>query len=167
MIPLVSFVGYSNSGKTTLLTKIIGELKNRGYRLAVIKHDSHDFNIDHPGKDTWKHRQAGADIVCIASAHKVALIQTLVKPPTLDELIQGISNVDLILTEGFKQEEQPQIEVHRQGAEWIGLNKNRIALVADQQIYTGVPYFKLDDVEKIADFLENIMYLSKIQENTR
>lgn len=161
MIPLISFVGYSNSGKTTLLIKVIHKLKNRGYKIAIIKHDGHDFEIDHKGTDTWKHRQAGADIVCIASAKKVAMIQTLAQPPVLDDIIRGITNVDLILTEGFKQEEKPQIEVHRQGVECIGLNKNRIALVADQQIYTGVPYFTLEDVDKIADFLEDIIRGSK------
>ncbi|SFM07263.1 molybdopterin-guanine dinucleotide biosynthesis protein B [Pelosinus propionicus] len=155
MIPIISFVGYSNSGKTTLLTKVIRELKNRGYRIAVIKHDGHDFEIDHTGTDTWKHRQAGADVVCIASARQVATVQTLAQPLGLDDIIQGISNVDLILTEGFKQEEKPQIEVHRQGIEYIGLNKNRIALVAEQQVYTGVPYFKLEEVKEVADFLEN------------
>jgi len=157
MIPLVSFVGYSNSGKTTLLTKIIRELKSRGYRIAVIKHDGHDFEIDHVGTDTWKHRQAGADIVCIASNKKVAMIETFAHPPVLDEIVRNITNVDLILTEGFKQEDKPQVEVHRQGVECIGLKNNRIALVADQQIYEDVPYFKLEDVEKIAEFLENII----------
>ncbi|WP_229534260.1 molybdopterin-guanine dinucleotide biosynthesis protein B [Pelosinus baikalensis] len=162
MIPLVSFVGYSNSGKTTLLTKVIRELKNRGYRIAVIKHDCHDFEIDHAGTDTWRHRQAGAEVVCIASAHQVAIVQTLTQPLALDDIIQGINNVDLILTEGFKQEEKPQIEVHRQGREYIGLKKNRIALVADQQIYTGVPYFKLEEVKEVTDFLENRIRLSKV-----
>ncbi len=162
MIPLISFVGYSNSGKTTLLTKVIRELKNRGYRIAVVKHDGHDFEIDHAGTDTWKHRQAGADVVCIASAHQVAILHTLTQPLTLDEIIQGISNVDLILTEGFKLEDKPQIEVHRQGRENIGLKKNRIALVADQQIYTGVPFFKLEAIAQIADFLENKIRLSKV-----
>lgn len=154
-IPIISFVGYSNSGKTTVLTKVIRELKRRSYRVAVIKHDGHDFEMDYMGTDTWKHRQAGADITCIASACKMAMIQTLRQPMTLDEIVQGIGNVDLILTEGFKQEEKPQIEVCWQGKEWIGLNKNRIALVADNQIYTGVPYFKPDEIKKITDFLVN------------
>jgi len=157
MIPLISFVGYSDSGKTTLLVKVISELKSRGYRIAVIKHDGHDFEIDHKGTDTYKHRQAGADIVCIASSKKVAIIENFAHPPVLDDIVQSITNVDLILTEGFKQEKKPQIEVHRQGIECIGPKKNRIALIADQQIYEGVPYFKLDEIEAVADFLENII----------
>jgi len=79
MVPIVSFVGYSNSGKTTFLVKVITELKKRGYRIGVIKHDGHDFEIDHVGTDTWKHQQAGADVVCIASSHKVAVMQRTVR----------------------------------------------------------------------------------------
>lgn len=157
MVPVVSFVGYSNSGKTTFLIKVISELKKRGYRIGVIKHDGHDFAIDHVGTDTWKHRQAGADVVCIASNRKLAMIQTTVKPLKLDEILPMIGDVDLILTEGFKQEQKPQIEVNRQGAEFLGKKDNTIALVAGTATYDGIPNFGPDDAEKVADLLENMI----------
>jgi len=157
MVPIVSFVGYSNSGKTTFLVKVIKELKKRGYRIAVIKHDGHDFEIDHRDKDTWKHRQAGADVVCIASAQQLAIMQRTLTPLVLDEIIPLIDNVDLILTEGFKQENKPQIEVNRQGSQYLGKKDNTIALVADALRYDGIPNFGLDDAEGVADFLQSMM----------
>ena len=156
MIPIVSFVGYSNSGKTTFLVKVIQELKARGYRIGVIKHDGHDFEIDHEGTDTWRHRRAGADVVCIAAQEQIAIMKTPVKPLALDEIIALIDGVDLILTEGFKQENKPQIEVNRQGTTCLGKKSNTIALVSDQIRYTGVPHFGLDDAKGVADLLENI-----------
>lgn len=157
MAPIVSFVGYSNSGKTTFLEKVIKELKKRDYRIGIIKHDGHDFEIDHVGTDTWRHRQAGADVVCIASAHQIAVVQTTVKPPVLDDIIPLIENVDLILTEGFKQEKKPQIEVNRQGTRSIGQKNNTIALVSDLLVYEGIPHFDLEDARGVADFLENMI----------
>ncbi len=157
MVPVVSFVGYSNSGKTTFLVKVIKELKKRGYRLGVIKHDGHDFEIDHKGTDTWNHREAGADVVCITSKYQVAVIQTPVKPLTLDEAILLINDVDIILTEGFKEENKPQIEVNRQGVLSLGKKDNTIALVADHISYEGVPRFGLDDAKGVADLLEGIV----------
>ncbi|MBP2626176.1 MAG: molybdopterin-guanine dinucleotide biosynthesis protein [Firmicutes bacterium] len=157
MTPIVSFVGYSNSGKTTFLIKVIKELKKRGYRVGVIKHDGHDFEIDHVGTDTWKHRQAGADVVCIASAQQIAVVQTTAKSPVLDDIIPFINNVDLILTEGFKQEQKPQIEVNRQGTECLGKKDNTIALVAEAMIYEGIPHFRLEDAEGVANLLENMI----------
>lgn len=158
MVPIVSFVGYSNSGKTTFLVKVIKELKKRGYRIGVIKHDGHDFEIDHVGTDTWQHGQAGADVVCIASSQKIAVVQRLAKPLTLDEIIPLINNVDLILTEGFKGEQKPQIEVYRQGAECLGKKHNIIAVVADHLLYDGgIPHFGLEDAEGVADLLEKMI----------
>jgi len=157
MAPIVSFVGYSNSGKTTFLVKVIKELKKRGYRIGVIKHDGHDFEIDHVGTDTWKHGQAGADVVCIASNNKIAVVQRLVKPPNLDEIISLIDNVDLILTEGFKQEQKSQIEVNGQGTACLGKKDNTIAVVADRLIYDDIPHFGLEDAQGVADLLENMI----------
>ena len=157
MTPIVSFVGYSNSGKTTFLVKVIKELKKRGYHIGVIKHDGHEFEIDHIGTDTWKHRQAGADVVCIASAHQIAVVKTIAKPTALDEIIELINHVDLILTEGFKRENKPQIEVHRQGAESLGKKDNTIALVSEVLVYDGIPHFGLEDAEGVANLLENMI----------
>lgn len=154
MVPIVSFVGYSNSGKTTFLVKVIKELKRRGYRVGVIKHDGHEFEIDHEGTDTWNHRRAGADVVCIAANHQIAIMQTPAQPQTLDDIISLIDNVDFILTEGFKQESKPQIEVNREGNRCLGKKPNTIALVADHICYEGVPHFDLDDAVGVADLLE-------------
>jgi len=158
MTPVVSFVGYSGSGKTTFLVKVIKELKRRGYRIGVIKHDGHDFEMDHVGTDTWKHGQAGADVVCIISKHKIGMIQKTVKPASLDEIIPLIDDVDLILTEGFKQEQKPQIEVNRRGTEYLGKKDNTIALVAEVMIYDNIPYFGLDDAVGVANLLEKMIY---------
>jgi len=157
MVPIISFVGYSNSGKTTFLVTVIKELKKRGYRIGVVKHDAHDFDIDHVGTDTWRHGQAGADVVCIASNHKIAVMEKMVKPPTLDEISPLINNVDLILTEGFKGENKPQIEVNRQGTEYLGKKDNTIALVSEVKKYDGIPHFGLEDARGVADFLESMI----------
>lgn len=161
MTPIVSFVGYSNSGKTTFIVKVIRELKSRGFRIGVIKHDGHDFEMDHIGSDTWKHRQAGADIVCIGSANQIAVIETPMKQPMLDDIVKYIHNVDLIITEGFKQEKKPQIEVNRQGAACLGKKENTIAVIADQIIYDDVLHFGFEDAGKLADFLESQFKLSR------
>jgi len=157
MVPIVSFVGYSNSGKTTFLVKVIKALKKRGYRIGVIKHDGHDFAIDHVGTDTWRHGQAGADVVCIASAQQLAVVRRTVKPLALDEIISSIKDVDVILTEGFKHEQKPQIEVNRPGVECLGKKDNTIALVADHLIYDGLPHFSPEDAEGVANLLENMI----------
>ena len=157
MTPIVSFVGYSNSGKTTFLAKVIKELKKRGYRIGVIKHDGHDFDIDHVGTDTWQHGQAGADVICIASSHKIAVMQKTVKPITLDEIIPLITSVDIILTEGFKQEQKPQIEVNCQGLDFLGKKDNTIALISAENMYEGIAHFGLEDAEGVTDLLESMI----------
>jgi molybdopterin-guanine dinucleotide biosynthesis protein B len=99
MIPIVSIVGKSDAGKTTLIEKLIPELKRRGYRVATIKHDAHQFDIDHPGKDSYRHFHAGADWTIIGSPAKLALVRRLDREFTLDEIAAQITDVDLILTE--------------------------------------------------------------------
>src|SRR5512137_1070133 len=113
MIPVLSIVGKSNAGKTTLLEKLIPELKRRGYRVATVKHDAHSFEMDQPGKDTWRHRQAGADVVVISSKDKVAEIRSVDAEVPLTELAASIRGVDIILTEGYKRGPAPKIEVSR------------------------------------------------------
>lgn len=116
MIPVVSFIGRSNSGKTTYLEKLIPEMKRRGFKVAVIKHDAHGFEMDRPGKDTWRHARAGADVVCIAAPGKMAMISRLEEQLPLRELARRIEGVDIILTEGFKAEALIKIEVLRRAA---------------------------------------------------
>ena len=155
-IPIVSVVGKSNVGKTTLLEKLIAELKQRGYRVGTIKHDVHGFDIDHPGKDSWRLAQAGSDAVVIASPQKLALIKRLEGELSLDEVASYIPDVDIILTEGYKRADKPKIEVYRQGVgdELLCSPDELIAVVTDVALDIPVPQFDLNDVSGLADFIE-------------
>ncbi len=140
-----------------MLEKLIAELKRRGYRVATIKHHSHgDFNFDLPGKDTWRHAQAGADQVVIASPTRLAHVRRLEHELSLDEIAASITGVDLILTEGFKRSDKPKIEVSRRARsnDLICRPEELIAIVADQPFDVGVPQFGLDDVAGLVNSLE-------------
>ncbi|HWR08667.1 molybdopterin-guanine dinucleotide biosynthesis protein B [Sporomusa sp.] len=156
MIPIISVVGRSNSGKTTYLVKLIAELKRRGHKVAVIKHHHNDFEIDLPGKDTWRHAQAGADTVCLVSPYKVAMIKKTDQELSLDQVAGSIDNVDIIITEGYKQENKPKIEVYRHAAgnEPLGVKPELLAVVSDTLLYSEVPHFQLDDPSAMAALLE-------------
>lgn len=156
-IPMVSFVGYSGSGKTTFIEKLIPELKSRNIRLAVIKHDAHDFTIDKEGKDTWRFANAGADIVSISSFEKLALIEKTEKELTLEDIISYIKGVDLIITEGYRAGHAPKIGVYRQASgHELSLSLEELtAVVSDVQIETDIPCFDLEDVKAVADYLQN------------
>lgn len=156
-IPVVSVVGKSDSGKTTMICGLLPELKRRGYRVATIKHDVHGFEIDKPGKDTWKHSQAGADIVVISSPEKIALMEKVGTELTLEQVIARIENVDLILSEGYKRNNKPKIEVFRStvhDAPLCGREDNLLALASDVRPELGVPVFALNDYSAIADLIE-------------
>jgi len=156
MIPLVSIVGQSGSGKTTLICGLIPELKQRGYRVATIKHDVHGFELDKPGKDTWKHSRAGADTVVISSPHKVAVIEKVGTELTLDQVVEKIGNVDIILCEGYKRNSKPKIEVFRSTVHSQPLcadGDNLFAVVSDVRPSMGVPVFALDDYAGVAGLI--------------
>ncbi len=160
-IPVVCVVGRSKSGKTTLLEKMIILLKQRGYRVATIKHHSHHgFDMDVPGKDTWRHAQAGSDHVIIAAPDKVAAIRSVSVEPTLDELVATVTDVDIILTEGYKRSSKPKIEVLRaeRSATPICTADELLALVTDVPVNLPVRTFALDDAAGVVDLLEE-MYL--------
>lgn len=158
-IPVISFVGNSGSGKTTLLEKVIRELKNRDIRLAVIKHDAHQFEIDHPEKDTWRHAQAGADIVAISSPGKVAVIEKRESELSLDEVISRISGVDIIITEGYKRQSKPKIEVFRSAAhrEMLCRPEELLAVASDILWDLGVPCYRIDDFSGVASEIEKYL----------
>ncbi|MDR3564991.1 MAG: molybdopterin-guanine dinucleotide biosynthesis protein B [Negativicutes bacterium] len=155
MIPVISFVGKSDCGKTTYLEKLIAEMKRRGYKVATIKHDVHGFDIDRPGKDTWRHAQAGADIVCISSPQKVAMIKKVERELSLEEVVAHIDGVDFIFTEGYKREGKTRVEVFRQEVceTPICSPEELLACVSDKLLYPTVPCFPLDDAAPLADFL--------------
>jgi molybdopterin-guanine dinucleotide biosynthesis protein B len=154
-IPIISIVGQSGSGKTCLLEKIIQKLKYRGYNLAVIKHSSHSFDLDLPGKDSWRYMQAGADQVLIASTRKWALISKSDSELPLKNLQQLLQGVDIILTEGYSKETAHKIEVLAQDS-IIPLfwGKNLIAVVGDVGIGHSVPFFDRKDYEGLVNFIE-------------
>jgi molybdopterin-guanine dinucleotide biosynthesis protein MobB len=160
-IKAVSFVAKSGTGKTTMLEKVIAELKQRGYRVGVIKHDAHRFEIDYPGKDSWRLTQAGADTMLVSSPEKLALIKKHPEPPSVDELIATyFSDVDLILTEGFKKSGLPKIEVHRRerSATLICRGEEHdptlVAVVSDSPLELDVPILDINNTKQVADFVE-------------
>ncbi len=166
MPPIVSIVGRSDSGKTTFLEKLIPALKTRGLRVAVVKHDSHGFEMDRPGKDTWRLRQAGADAVMISAPHQMALIRGgLDREATLDELAALVSGqVDLVLTEGYKSGDKPKIEVSRaeiSGGELLCTEEELLAVVADGHRSVDVPQFDLEDAAGVADLL--VSYVRRVR----
>jgi molybdopterin-guanine dinucleotide biosynthesis protein B len=158
MIPIISIVGKSDSGKTTLIEKLLPELTRRGYRIATVKHDVHGFEVDQEGKDSWRHKQAGAYTVVIASPDKVAMIRNVERDLTLDE-IRGkfIQDVDLLLSEGYKKDVQPKIEIFRKEKhkKLLCTKKDKlVAIVSNKTFDIGVPCFDLDDMKGLADFIE-------------
>ncbi len=162
MIPIVSVVGKSGVGKTTFLEKLIVELKRRGHRVATIKHDVHGFEIDRPGKDSWRLAQAGSDSVVIASPCKLALIKRLEGEMSLSEIALLLTDIDIILTEGYKRGDAPKIEVSRRarGGELLCKPDELVAIVSDQPFDLGVRQFGLDDAAGIADLLLEQGFLS-------
>ena len=163
-VPVICIVSKSRAGKTTVMENLIQELKKRAYRVAIIKHDAHSFEIDHPGKDTWRHYQAGADVVAISSASKFALIERREEEHALDDIIASLPPVDLVLTEGFRRQNKPKIEVYRAEAHATLLCEPHelLALVSDTPWPIDVPQFALEDCDALADFVEN--YIKQYQE---
>jgi molybdopterin-guanine dinucleotide biosynthesis protein MobB len=156
-IPVICIIGESGSGKTTLLEKLIPELKRKGYRIATVKHHSHaGFDIDHPGKDSYRHAQAGSDHVVIAAPDKIASYRRVEKEPTLDEIVSGIQDVDLILVEGYKQAGKPSIEIVRGdlGIHPLGTSEQLFAIASNVDFQSPVPVFDLNDVKGMADIIE-------------
>ena len=157
MTPVLSIVGKSDSGKTTLIEKILPELKKRGYKIGVIKHTAHGFEMDKKGKDSWRHQNAGADTVMVASEDRIAMVKK--QPSThLTSLMAYFEDVDLVITEGYKQETLPKIEVFRRSAHKTPIfagHKELIAMVADIPVEGVATRFGLEDVCGITDFIEH------------
>ena len=162
--PVISLVGRSDSGKTTFLEKLVPALVARGLTVGTIKHDVHGFDIDHPGKDSWRHKRSGAAATIISSPARLALIKDTDHDHALDELVPYFAGYDLVLSEGYKRESKPKIEIYRPEAHPEPLcrnDPNLIALVSDADVNLGVPRFGLNDAEGVAAFVhEKVRSLS-------
>ena len=156
MPPIVSVMGNSKSGKTTLIEKLVQELKSRGYRVATIKHIPQGVNFDNPGKDSWHHIQAGSEATAISSPDKIIMIKPVVQDATLEEVAHLLGDdYDIILTEGFKRGNAPKIQVHRKDAgPPLRDIKKLIGIVTDEPLETKARQFSPDGIENIADLLE-------------
>ena len=157
--PVVSIVSKKRSGKTTLLEKLIPELARRGYRVGTAKHDTHGFDIDHEGKDTWRHKQCGARTVVISSLWKLSVITDVDQEASLDHIVEtDYRDVDLVLTEGYLRAGKPQVEVYRSAAHQSPLHRkgednSLIAVMSDVPVDLGVPNFDINDVSALADLI--------------
>ncbi len=156
MPPIVCIVGHSESGKTTLVEKLVRELKLRGYRVATVKH-AQDINLGDSDKDSSRHLEAGSEATIISSPDKLVLIKPVATGITLDEVAQLFGeDYDLVLVEGFKQGKAPKIEVHRREAgPPLKDIKQLVAIVTDEPLDTEVRQFSLEDVKGLADLLED------------
>jgi molybdopterin-guanine dinucleotide biosynthesis protein B len=156
---IVGLAGWSGSGKTSLVIRLVPELVRRGLSVSTIKHAHHAFDVDKPGKDSHAHRQAGAQEVLVSSANRFALMRELrgAPEPTFEELVARMARVDILLVEGFKRHAHDKIEVHRPtvGKPLLARDDPRIIAVASDAALTGlgVPLLDLDDTAAIADFI--------------
>ncbi|HUB97109.1 MAG TPA: molybdopterin-guanine dinucleotide biosynthesis protein B [Stellaceae bacterium] len=159
MTRIFGLAGWSGSGKTTLVTRLIPTLVARGLTVSTVKHAHHAFDIDQPGKDSWKHREAGAREVMVASQSRWALMHEHrdAPEPGLAELLSHMSPVDLVIVEGFKREPIEKLEIHRPslGKPLLCVDDPAIVAVASDALLAGlkVPRLDLDDVEAIASFI--------------
>ncbi|AMV71213.1 bifunctional molybdopterin-guanine dinucleotide biosynthesis protein MobA/MobB [Desulfuromonas sp. DDH964] len=160
--PVVSIVAKSGTGKTTLLEKLITELKARGYRVGAIKHDAHSFSIDHEGKDSWRLTQAGADTMLITSPAQIAMVKQNppgAEPSLAETIATYCSGLDIVLTEGFKRNAMPKIEVHRQACGEPLLCRGEahdpqlFAVASDQPLELDVPVLDLNDARGLVDLI--------------
>lgn len=152
-IPIISIVAWSGTGKTTFLEKLIPVLKNKGLRVGVIKHDAHRFEIDKEGKDSWRLTQAGADVTALISPDRAVIMEN--RAVELEHLIAEISDVDLLLTEGYKFGNWPKILLYRKElGKPIPIDPQKcFAVVSDVSIHTSCPLFSLDEVDLVADLI--------------
>jgi molybdopterin-guanine dinucleotide biosynthesis adapter protein len=152
------FAGWSGSGKTTLIEQVIPRFTARGLRVSLIKHAHHGFQVDVPGKDSWRHRQAGCTEVMVVSERRYALIHELrdEPEPSLDQCIERLSPCDLVLIEGYKRHPVPHVETHRaaNGKPLLYPTDEKIVAVAsDVALDTRLPRFALDDAGGVANFI--------------
>ncbi|GAB6180325.1 hypothetical protein JCM14036_16440 [Desulfotomaculum defluvii] len=155
--PVISLVGSSNSGKTTFLEKLLHQLKNRGYRVGTVKHHRGTFELDIEGKDTWRHRQAGAEMVALSTPTGFGLIKNLDQEMSLAEILHYFSGLDLVIVEGYKRGSQPKIELARaEVANGLVLpTEELLAVISDLPLDLDIPLFDLNDITGVAKLIEN------------
>ena len=165
-IPAVlSIVGNSGTGKTTLMEKLIPEFKSRGLKIGTIKHHIHDFEMDKPGKDSWRHKQAGSDVSMISSSDQIGIVMDAVYDHKPDELLYFFNNVDIVLTEGYKSGDNFKIEIIRSKRKDLPAkplctgDERLLAVISDFYIDTDVPRFSAEDIEGLAVFIINFFTL--------
>lgn len=157
MLPIVSIVGKSGAGKTFVVTRLVTELKSRGYRVATVKHSVGGFDLDREGKDSWHHAQAGSDAVSISSPNRFAVIRSVDHDTTLAEIPRLVGlDFDIIVAEGFSQDSGPKIEVHRKelGPDMICNPEKLMAVATDGGLEVDLPKYAPDDAAGLADLVE-------------
>ena len=163
---VVSFVGRKNSGKTTVVVNTVRELKAMGLRVGTLKHaHSHNFDMDAPGTDSFRHFEAGADVVVVSSSVKIAAIRRTEREPTAREILaEHYRGMDLVLVEGYKTQDLPRIEVFRPSvhSEPLPSDGHRIALVTNGEVDLGVPSFGFDQIRELAHFIVDRYCLHRI-----
>jgi len=157
-IPVVSIVGKSDSGKTTVVEQLVRRLVERGHRVATCKHHVHEVDIDIPGKDSWRHAKAGAQVTMISAPTQFAVVSKVDRERTLDEIVEAAGDVDILITEGFKRADFVRIEVSRRARsdEVISAPEELTALITDNTDLRieGVPLFELNDYDGLTEFVE-------------
>lgn len=156
--PILCFAGRSGSGKTTLLVAVIAALRARGYRVASVKHDVHGATIDAEGKDSWRHKEAGAETVVLVAPGRVMSVSDCDEEPSLEAIGERFApGADVLLAEGFKRADSPKIEVARSGRSadlLLGPEDGLVAVATDFEVEAGVPRLDLNAPEAVADFVE-------------
>jgi len=170
MPPVVAIIGKKNCGKTTLIEKLIPELIDLGYRVGTIKHHHGEIGMDQPGKDTWRHKQAGAQAVVLSSPSGLGLIRDTSREITVQELV-GLyfSDIDLVLTEGYKKEPIPKVEIFRSAVHSAPLpdsGGNLIAIMSDVETDQNVPHFELDASRALAQLIAEKIIMPARKENS-
>jgi len=155
---IIGIAGFSGSGKTTLIEKVIPLLVREGLRVSLIKHAHHEFDVDQPGKDSYRHRHAGCAEVLVSSSKRWALIHELrgAEEPPLREQLKHLSPCDLVIVEGYKSEPIPKIEVHRRSGRTPLLypeDANVVAVATDEPLDTQLPQLDVDDAQAVARFI--------------
>lgn len=156
---VIGVSGFKNSGKTTLVTRLVETLTKRGYVVSTIKHAHHAFDIDQPGRDSYRHREAGAREVAIVSGERWALMHELADEgePSLSDVLARLGPCDIVVVEGYKNEGQPKIEVRGSGRDHAALwpdDNTVIAIACDEPLEEAIPVFRRDAIEEIADLIE-------------